>query len=133
MTMADAPGLMKYAVVEIETVEYAAFAQTALLTADTPVQTYRTLVPDGVIQDIDSAVWTFQLAGAQGTALATALRAAQGTTVEVVFQAEFGVGKSVATFDAVVPAIPFGGTSGSFRAFDINLAVQGQPDFTTSA
>jgi hypothetical protein len=131
--MAVAPGIMKYAVVKIEDVDYAAFAQTALLTADTPTQVYRTLVPDGNITDIDSAVWTFQLAGAQQTTLSAALRAAQGTTVEVVFQSEFGVGKEVATFDAVVPAIPFGGSQGAFRAFDINLAVQGQPAFTVSA
>jgi len=131
--MAVAPGLMKYAVVKIETIDYAEFAQTALLTGDTPTQVYRTLVPDGLISDTDSAAWTFQLAGANQTALATALRAAEGTNVTVVFQAEFGSGKEVATFDATVPALPFGGQQGAFRAFDISMPVQGQPVFTTSA
>jgi hypothetical protein len=131
--MAIAPGLMKYAVVKIETVDYAAYATTALLTPDTPSQSLRTLVPDGVITDTDSAIWTFQLAGANQTALATALRAAEGTSVEVIFQAEFGTGKEVATFDVVVPALPFGGTQGAFRTFDLSMAVSGQPEFTTSA
>lgn len=130
--MAPTPGIMKYSVVKIETVEYAAYVQTALLTADTPTQVYRTLVPDGHITDVDSPTWTFQLSGAQGSALSTALREAQGDVVEVIFQPEFGVGKEVATFDAVVPAIPFGGTSGAMRSFDITLAVSGQPVFSTS-
>lgn len=131
--MAVEPGLMKYAVVKIDSVEYAQYAQTALLSADTPSQTYATLVPDGNIVDTDSPTWSFQLAGAQQTALATALRAAQGTIVEVEFQAEHGAGKEVATFNAAVTAIPFGGTKGQFRAFDITMAVEGQPVFSTSS
>ncbi len=131
--MAVEPGLMKYAVVKIDDVEYAQYAQTALLSADTPSQTYAVLVPDGNIVDTDSPAWTFQLAGANQTALATALRAAQGTVVDVEFQAEHGAGKEVATFSAVVPAIPFGGTKGQFRTFDVSMGVQGQPVFGTSS
>lgn len=131
--MTVAPGVMKYAVVKIATVDYAAYTQTALLTAETPTQVYPTLVPNGDITDVDNPAWSFQLAGAQQTALATALRAAQGTAVEVIFQAEFGVGKEVATFTVLVPAIPFGGTRGQFRAFDITLPVSGQPVFTVSS
>lgn len=131
--MTVSPGLMKYAVVKMDDVEYAQYAQTALLSADTPSQTYAVLVPDGNIVDTDSPSWQFQLAGANQTALATALRAAQGTIVEFIVQAENGSGKEVATFNAAVPAIPFGGTKGQFRAFDITLAVEGQPEFTTSA
>ncbi len=110
--MANTPGLMKYAVVKIDDVDYAEYATTALLNGDTPTQTLRTLVPDGIITDTDSAAWTFQLAGAQGTALSAALRAAQGNPVEVVFQAEHGTGKETATFDAIVPAMPLGGAQG---------------------
>lgn len=131
--MAVSPGLMKYAVVKIDDVEYAQFAQTALLSADTPSQTYATLVPDGNIVDTDTPEWSFQLAGANQTALATALRAAQGTIVDVDFQAEHGAGKEVASFSVAVPAIPFGGTKGQFRAFDITMPVQGQPVFSTSS
>jgi hypothetical protein len=131
--MAPSPGIMKYAVVKIDDVEYAAYAQTALLTGDTPTQVYATLVPDGQIVDVDTAAWTFQLAGAKGTALSTALRTAIGTSVEVVFQEEHGAGKEVATFNWTVPAIPFGGTKGQIRSFDVTGPVSGQPVFSTSA
>lgn len=118
--MADTPGVFKYAVVEIDTVDYAEYATTALVTGDAPTQILRTLVPDGQITDIDSTVHTFQLAGAQGTALHTALVAAEGTVVDVVFQAEFGAGKAVRTFTWTVPPIPFGGQQGAFRVFDVS-------------
>lgn len=125
--MADTMGLMKYAVVEIDDVDYAAEATTALRTGDAPTQTLRTLVPDGAIQDTDSPVYSFQLAGAQGGAMWAALYAAQGTVVDVVFQAEHGVGKSVESFSILIPmgSIPFGGQQGQFRVLDITFPVQG--------
>lgn len=126
--MADSPGLFKYAVVEIDTVEYAEWATTALLTGDAPVQQLRTLVPDGVITDTDSAVYSFQLAGVQGSPLYAALLAAEGAAVDVVFQAEFGVGKAVRTFTATVPeGLAFGGQQGAWRTFDITMPVTGVP------
>lgn len=124
--MADVPGLFIYAVVDIDEVEYAAYATTALLTADAPVQTLRTLVPDGYITDTDSAVYSFQLAGPQSSALYAALLTAEGTVVEVVFQAEHGTGKAVRTFSVRVPeGLPFGGQQGQFRVFDITMPVVG--------
>jgi hypothetical protein len=127
--MADSPGLFKYAVVKIDAVD----ATTALLTGDAPIQQMRTLVPDGVISDVDSAIYSFQLAGPQGTALYTALVAAEGESVEVIFQAEHGVGKTVATFDAIVPVLPLGGQQGAWRTFDITLPVSGAVAKTVSA
>jgi hypothetical protein len=124
--VADVPGLFKYAVVEIETVEYAQWATTALLTGDAPVQVLRTLVPDGQIVDTDSAAYTFQLAGPQASPLYAALIAAAGTVVDVVFQTEHGAGKAVRTFSVTVPpAIAFGGPQGQFRTFDLQLPVTG--------
>lgn len=131
--MAAAPGVMKYASVEIDAVEYNLYAQTALLTGEQNVQTYPTLIPNGNIVDSDNPSYSFRLAGAQQTALATALRAAQGTVVDVVFQAEFGVGKEVATFSWLVPIIDFGGTKGQFRAFDVTGPVSGSVVYSTSS
>lgn len=132
--MADAPGLMKYAVVNLDTVDYAAYATTALLTGDAPQQVLRTLVPNGVITDTDSAAWTFQIAGAQGTTLYSHLVAAAGTVIAIIFQADHGSGKRVATFNATVPdGLPFGGTQGAFRTFDITLPVSGSPVYTVSS
>jgi hypothetical protein len=131
--MADAPGLMKYAVVKIDATDYASTATTALLSGEAPVQTLRTLVPNGVITDTDTAAYTFQIAGAQGTTLYSHLIATQGTTVACIFQAEFGTGKTLATFSAVVPAgLPLGGQQGQFRTFEITLPVVGAPVFTVS-
>jgi hypothetical protein len=118
---------MKYAVVEIDDVDYAEDATTALRTGDAPTQTLRTLVPDGAVTDTDTPVYSFQLAGAQGGTLWAALYAAQGTVVDVVLQAEFGVGKTTETFSVLVPlgSVPFGGQQGGFRVFDITMPVQG--------
>lgn len=125
--MADTMGLMKYAVLEIDDVDYAEEATTALRTGDAPTQTLRTLVPDGAITDTDSPVYSMQVAGAQGGALYAALYAAQGTVVDVVLQAEFGVGKTTETFSMLVPlgSMPFGGAQGGFRVFDVTFPIQG--------
>lgn len=132
--MADVPGLFKYAVVEIDEVEYAQWATTALLTGDAPVQVLRTLVPDGQIVDTDSAAYTFQLAGPQVSPLHAALIAAAGTTVDVVFQQEHGTGKSVRSFTVRVPdGIAFGGQQGQFRTFDLQLPVVGAVTPSTSS
>jgi hypothetical protein len=133
--MADTPGKMKYAVVEIDTVDYAEDAQTALLSSNGGnVEVYQTLVPDGGIVDSDSPQYTFQLAGAQGTALYTALLAAEGTVVDVVLQAEHGTGKAVRTFSVRVPeGLDFGGTKGQFRTFDLTMTVVGSVARSVSA
>lgn len=124
--MADIPGVFKYAVLEMDEVDYAAYATTALLSGDAPTQVLRTLVPDGQIVDTDSAAYTFQLAGPQSSALYAALLAAEGASVDIVFQAEHGTGKAVRTFTAQVPeGLPFGGQQGQFRTFDIQMPVVG--------
>lgn len=132
--MADTPGLFKYAVVKIEDVEYNAWTTTALLTGEAPVQTLRTLVPNGAIVDTDSAAYTFKLGGPQSSALYAALLAAEGTVVDVVFQAEHGSGKAVRTFSVAVPeGLPFGGQQGQFRVFEIDLPVSGAVARSVSA
>ena len=131
--MADAPGKMRYAVVKINGTDYAEDAQTALMpSAESNVEVYKTLVPNGGIVDEDTPTYTFQLAGAQGTDLYAALVAAQGTTVDVDVQAEHGSGKTVRSFSMLVPTgcMPLGGQQGQFRAFDVTFTVSG--DVTTS-
>ncbi len=122
------------ALVTVDDVEYANQFKTALLTPDTPTQTYRTLVPDGVVQDVDSAAWTLQLVGLQINrtgGFAHALRAlTPGDIVEVVLAPHNAVGEDKATFDMVVQHPPFGGTQGAFGEVDITFQVNGQPVFT---
>lgn len=128
--------VMRNSSVEMDTVEYANQTTKVLLTPDTPIQTMRTLVPDGTIQDVDNAAWVLELAGVQDQgagSLGAALRAAAGTEVEFVVQPKVGTGQDVATFTCLAVNIPFGGETGAFRVFDVELPVIGQPVFSQSA
>lgn len=128
--------VIKNASVTVDTVEYAGQATKARLVPDTPVQTLRTMVPDGTIQDVDSASWVFELSGVQSTktgGLAKALNDAAGTEIDVVIQPKNGTGEDTATFTAIAMAVEFGGTQGQFRTFEVTLPVVGEPTFGTAA
>ena len=137
--MAAATGAIVYkdALVTIATVEYANQVTKARLVPDVPIQTVRTLVPDGVVQDVDSPVWTFELAGLQINAtggLAKALRdAAPGSSLAVVLQPKVGSSQPKATFTVMAVPAPFGGDQGSFLMMEMVLPVVGAPVFGTSA
>ena len=129
--------VLRDATVTIDDVEYANQCTKARLVPDTPIQTLRTLVPDGVIQDVDSSVWTFELTGVAskiGTgSLVKALRDASGTQVECVLTPQNGVGNETATFSVVALPTDFGGDQGNINTVDISLPVVGQPIFGTVA
>jgi hypothetical protein len=122
---------------KVEDMEYANQVTKATLTPDQTTQTLRVGVPDGTITDTDSAVWTFSLAGVQdfgsgslGAALRTA--AAAGTDLDVVYIPKNGTSQDQATFVLRPTQIPFGGEVGSFRTFDVDMPVVGQPTFAQS-
>lgn len=125
------------AVVTVDDVEYANQVRIARLVPDTPIQTYRTLVPDGVVQDVDTPAWTFELTGLQINmtgGLARALRAETvGSIVEVVLAPHDAVGEDQATFNIVVIPPPFGGEQGAFGTMEMVFPVQGQPVFAPIA
>src|SRR5688572_23137379 len=127
----------KDAVVTVNEVEYANQVRVARLVPDVPIQTYRTLVPDGIVQDVDSAAWTFELQGLQINrtgGLAKALRAlAPGEIVEVVLAPHDAVGEDQATFNVLAVPAPFGGEQGSFGTMELVFPVQGQPVFAAIA
>lgn len=130
--------VMRNSSVTISTEEYAQTGQVtkARLVPDTPVQTQRTLVPDGVVQDIDSTVWTFELSGLQdygAEGLAKALNDLAGQQVTVTVQPKVGTGQDVATFVMVAMPVEFGGEQGNFRAFEATMPVVGAPVFSQSA
>jgi hypothetical protein len=112
--------------------DYANQFTKARLVPDTPVQTLRTLVPDGIVQDVDSAVWTLELSGAQdwtaAQGLARYLHDHHGETVEVVLTPKAS-GVS-ATFDVLCMSVEFGGEQGNWATFEVTLPVQGTPEFT---
>lgn len=128
--------VMRNISIKVDTVEFANQVTKARLVPDTPIQTLRTLVPDGIVQDIDSTVWTLELSGVQDWktgGLANALNAATGTEVDIVLQPKVGTGESTATFTAIAMPVEFGGEQGNFRIFEVELPVVGGVTFGTAA
>lgn len=123
------------AVVTIGAVQYANQVRIARLVPDQETQTYRVLVPDGAVQDTDSATWTLELTGLQINrtgGLARALRTAAAdpdTLLAVVLAPHDADGEDQAEFN-VRPKWPvFGGTQGQFGEIELVLPVVGQPTF----
>lgn len=127
--------VVRDALVTVETVEYANQATVARLVPDTPIQTQRTLVPDGAIVDVDSAVWTFEITMLQKNntgGLAKVLRAATpGTEMDVILTPKNLAGEDTAAFTILAMPVPFGGTQGQFPTAEMVFAVKGQPVFTS--
>jgi len=128
--------VMRDAIVTVESVTYTNQVTKARLVPDTPVQSIRTLVPDGQVQDVDSTLWTLELSGLQSTktgGLAKALNDAAGQQVEVLIQPRVGSGEDTATVTIIAMPVEFGGEQGSFRTFEAEFPVIGQPVFGTAA
>jgi hypothetical protein len=131
-------GAMVYrdALITVDGTDYANQLRKARLVPDQPIQTYRTLVPDGAVQDSDSEVWVFEIEGLQiniAGGLAVYLRGlAGGTQIACVLQPKTGVGLPKATFTAVAMKPEFGGEQGTFLTKTLSLPVVGTPTFGTS-
>lgn len=124
------------AVFTVGATAYANQVRIARLVPEQETQTYRTLVPDGAVQDTDSAVWTLEITGLQINrtgGLAEALRAAAAapdTPLAVVLAPHDADGETQATFN-IKPKWPtFGGTQGAFGEIELVLPVIGQPVFS---
>lgn len=129
--------VMKDSSITIETVEYNDQMTRGRLVADVPIQTRRTLTPDGVVQDVDSAAWTFEVAALQNNftgGLAKALRdATPGAELDVVYAPRDGLSQPKATFTILALPVTFGGDQGQFADFEAVFPVVGQPVFGTTA
>lgn len=130
--------VMKFSTIVIDSVEYNNQLTKVRLVPDSPIQTLRTLVPDGVLQDSDSATWTLEVAGvqdrgAQGFGKAMDDAVASGDILTMVLQPKVGSGQDVATVQILPVPIEFGGEQGNYRTFESNFAVIGQPVFSQSA
>lgn len=127
--------VMKDSSVEIDGVNYENQMTRGRLVPDTPISTKRTLVPDGIVQDVDSPAWTFEIAALQindAGGLAEALRTAEpGAELDVVYAPKNEVGEAEATFTILALPVVFGGDQGSFADFEGAFPVVGQPLFGT--
>lgn len=127
--------MFRDAVITVDGIQYTNQLRMAILNPDQAEQTYRTLVPDGIIQDVDSVVWTWQIEGLQiniAGGLAAYLRTNSGLNIACILQLKSGVGQPKATFTAVAKAPPFGGEQGAFMTMPLTLPVLGAPVFGTS-
>jgi hypothetical protein len=112
--------------------EFANQLRKARLVPDQPVQTYRTLVPDGAVQDADSVVWTFEIEGLQiniAGGLAYYLRQQAGLQVAFTLTPKTGTGNPKATFTGVAITPEFGGEQGAFLTQTLTIPVIGVPTF----
>jgi hypothetical protein len=115
--------------------EYANQLRKARLVPDQPVQTYRTLVPDGAVQDADSVVWTLEIEGLQiniASGLAYYLRQQSGLIVAMTLTPLIGTGNPKATFNVTALSPEFGGEEGAFLTQTLTLPVTGAPVFGTA-
>ncbi len=123
----------KNATLTVAAVAYANQMRIARLVPDAPIQTYRTLVPDGIVQDVDTPSWRLELTGLQinkDGGLAKALRAlTPGDNIACVLAPEAGEGQSAA-FSAMVVPVPFGGEQGAYATMELVLPVIGTPVIT---
>jgi hypothetical protein len=125
-------GVLKNSLVSIEAVDYANQLTRARLVPETPSTTLRTLVPDGSITDVDSPVWTFEIAGVQKQAtggLASVLNAATpGDLLDVIWEPVAAlVGQPHYVFQVVAKPVPVGGDQGGQALFEAVLEVIGAP------
>jgi hypothetical protein len=126
--------VLKDALVSFAATDYANQVTKLMLTPDQPTQTLRTVVPDGIVVDVDSTVWTLSLSGIQdmktGQGLAAFLNDNAGTSQSVtITPRKSGPGRS-ATVQVICKSVPFGGDQGNFTTFDVELPVTGAPVWT---
>lgn len=126
--------VLKNALVKFASTDFSNQVRKARLVPDTPVQTYRTLVPDGTVTDVGAASWMLELEGVQDWetgGLAAYLNTNAGNLVTVAIAPVNTTGKKQATVSVRAVPVPFGGTEGEFATFDVELPVNGQPTFGT--
>lgn len=124
--------IMRNGTISVDTVAMGNQVFKARLVPETPIQQKRTLVPDGVVTDVDSTIWTFELSALESRksgGLAAALDAAAGTEVDIVLQPRAGTGQDSATFVVIAVPVTYGGEQGDWRQFEVTLPVVGAPTF----
>lgn len=129
-------GVLKNSLVTIEGTDYANQMTRSRLVPDVPTQQVRTLVPDGAINDTDSAAWTWEIAMIQTLATGGLLKllndSTPGTELDVVWEPVKGtVGQPRYTFVVKSMPGPVGGDQGAFGQTEMVLQVVGTPVVTT--
>lgn len=135
--MPAATGAMVFrdAFITVDGTDYTNQLRKARLVPERPIQSYRTLVPDGAVQDTDSVMYTLEIEGLQinlASGLAAYLRSVAGAQTSWVLQPKTGVGQAKATFTAIAIEPEFGGEQGAYLTQSLTLPVIGVPTFGVS-
>lgn len=126
--------VIRDALVKFASTDFTNQVDKARLVPEVNVQTRRTLVPDGQVTDIDSPVWSLELAGLQdyeAGGFADFLRDNSGQLVSVEIAPRNASGKQKWTVMVRCMPIEVGGESGKWAEFETTLPVQGQPTLGT--
>ena len=131
MTAPAGAYVLRDALFTVAGTDYANQCTSVVMTPEQETQTLKTMVPDGIVQDVDTATWTLNVNGIQdfttAQGLARYLTDHDGEQIAIVFEPKKG-GVS-ATVTAVAKATPFGGEQGTFVTFDLQLPMIGYPVF----
>lgn len=123
--------VLRDATFTVEATDYANQCTSVVLTPEQSTQTIKTMVPDGIVQDVDTAVWTCSINGIQdfvdAQGLARLLTEMAGEPLDIVFTPKNG--GVAATVTVVGKAVPFGGEQGGFTTFSVDLPCIGAPVF----
>lgn len=126
--------VLRDALFTVEGTDYANQCTSVVMTPTQETQTLKTMVPDGAVQDVDSATWVLNINGIQdyvaARGLARYISDNSGLQLDIVFEPKKGGVTATAT--VVGKRIPFGGEQGAFTVFDIELPMIGEPVFDPS-
>ena len=134
MTAPAGAYVLRDALFTVDGTDYANQCTSVVMTPTQETQTLKTMVPDGIVQDVDTAVWVCSINGIQdyltAQGFARYLTDHAGTQISVVFEPKKG--GVTATAILVAKATPFGGEQGAFTVFDVELPMIGNPVFDGS-
>ena len=134
MTAPAGAYVLRDALFTVDGTDYANQCTSVVMTPTQETQTLKTMVPDGIVQDVDTAVWVCSINGIQdylqAQGFARYLTDHAGQQIALVFEPKKGGVTATAT--VVAKATPFGGEQGAFTVFDTELPMIGQPVFDGS-
>jgi hypothetical protein len=122
------------AMLKLSGTDYTNQAWEISMEGDTPIQQQRTLVPDGGISDVDTALYKISLEGLQDwetTGLAKFLWTNRGAQVAFVFAPRKGSGLAQFSGTLIAVAPPAGGKQGEFLQIQLELPIIGEPTLGT--
>lgn len=127
--------VLRNALIVVSATTYSNLFTKTRLVPNTDVQTLITLVPDGIVQDVGTTVWEWQVTFAQdwtnNTGVADLFFDNNGTQLAVKMAPKAVSGQPQATFTIVALPVDFGGDQGAFNTADATFPVIGQPVFGT--